>query len=140
MSYEGGGTPGLQGPTGPTGTNGTNGATGLTGPTGTTGTPAYVYAEITSDLSLQTWTSSDNGTYFLDYNITHGVGSDANVQVTTINGDITTVENCWVVTTFPNAATDNSLRIIAAANPTKNVVYSGPYYLSIIVLSWGTLL
>jgi hypothetical protein len=56
-----------------------------------------------------------------------------------INSDVTTAENCWIVTCIPDAAGDHaSIRIVVAAYPTSSGDYTGPLYISILVLSVGT--
>jgi len=127
----------------------THGATGTTGQylgsdgsgnvTWSTPLLGFVYAGITPDLTDVSWIPQPDGTYIYDYTIP-GVtlNSDANVQVTTINGDAETAQACWVVTIIPNspAGTSGSLRIVVASNP--NINPAKTYYLSILVLSVGT--
>jgi hypothetical protein len=105
----------------------------------------FVYQEITPDLtSGYTWTIGDAGTYYLDYQLADSsilLNSNANVQVTTINGYSPTAQLCWVVTTAPNplgGAAAPTLRIIVAAEPGAILVTPGPYFLSILVLSLGS--
>jgi hypothetical protein len=99
--------------------------------------PGFVYAGITPDLTDVTWNTGDYGTYTYDYAIP-GVTlySNANVQVTTINGSIDVAQACWLITTIPNPSggIGGSLRFVVASNP----VTTGTYYLSILVLSVGT--
>jgi len=97
--------------------------------------PGFVYEGITPNLTGVSWISDEgSGTYYYDYTIPDvTLNSDANVQVTTINGTINAALNCWVVTTVPNVASDGSLRIYVAGLPS-----GGEYYLSILVLSVGT--
>jgi len=100
--------------------------------------PGFVYAGITSDLTESDWTLDiSTATYFLDYTIPGVIlNSDANVQVTTINGSVAVAQACWLVTTVPNPSggTAGSLRFVVASNPE----ILGEYYLSILVLSVGT--
>jgi hypothetical protein len=131
------GADGVTGPEGPTGASGLDGLNGLDGPTGPEGPtgPGFVYAGISTDLSLETWTSVGMTAYYLDYTLPVTLTSAANVQVTTINGDVLTSESCWIISTTPNAASDGTLRIYSASDPGNSVLYDGPFYVSIFVAS-----
>ena len=103
----------------------------------------FVYQEITPDLSIiatYEWVPEGGGIYYLDYSLADSsilLNSNANVQVTTINGVTSTAQSCWVITTVPNPVSDAAaptLRFVVAADPGG----IGPYYLSILVLSLGS--
>ena len=107
----------------------------------------FIYQEITPDLSSGNpyiW-ALDPATqlYSLDYTLSNNsieLYSNANVQVTTINGLPTTAYSCWVITVVPNplgGAASPTIRFIVAAEPGA-LSSPGPYFLSIIVLSLGS--
>lgn len=96
----------------------------------------FAYTEVTSSLEGASWLPDvGSGTFYTDYVMASApLYSNANVQVTTINGTPDVNLGSWVVTVVPNPSggVANSLRIYVPVVPT------GPYFLSILVISLGT--
>jgi len=120
---------------------GTNGQfLGITGTSLLWSTPSisgFAYTEVTPDLADYPggWIA-DGGAFYIDYVMASApLNSNANVQVTTINGTPSTAQNSWVVTVVPNPSGGiaGSLRIYIAALPAI-----GTFSVSILVISLGT--
>ena len=126
-----------------TNSNGTTGQfLGISGTSLLWSTPSisgFAYTEVTPDLADYPggWILDvPSGTYYIDYVMPSApLNSNANVQVTTINGTPLTALSSWVVTTVPNPAGGvvGSLRIYIAAQPAI-----GTFSVSILVISLGT--